>query len=309
MDRDRQAGGPPGWTRPGSNGTAGRAARPRRTCGVLGICLLAAVTGGPAQAGAAAPARAGVAAPAAQTITFGQPAGTSTGKPATAVGAAITLRATASSGQPVSFRSDTPLVCAISRTASSTTVTAAAGVCAITASQAGSAGFAAAPEVARAFQVGTGAAQRAVTFDPPVSGTTVTTLTPGNCSITASQGGSTTYAAALAAARSFRVNPAPPTLPGALIGALAAAALAAAVGVLALRHRRLRLRRRPPAPPGPSVRAEPSPGPPGSASVRATGATVAHTMRIRSDPGAGTITIKETRHDTSNAAGAPADRP
>ncbi len=160
MDRDRPQGRRPGRTRPGSKVSAGHAGRPGRTCGVVGICLLATV--------AAGPARAQTAAPATQTITFGQPAGTSAGKPATAVGAAVTLQATASSGRPVSFRSDTPLVCAISRTALGTTVTpVAAGVCAITAFQAGSAGLAAAPEVARAFQVGTGAGQRTVTFGQP----------------------------------------------------------------------------------------------------------------------------------------------
>ena len=267
----------------------------------------------------------------AQSITFVPPAG---GR----VGAPVTLAAFASSGLPVVFTSATPAVCTVS---GSTVTTLTPGACSITAGQGGSTGYAAAPVVTRAFGVAAGSQPQKITFWPPpdtrvghpvvlaasassglavafssgtpevctVSGSTVTTLAAGTCSITATQGGGTTYAAALDAARSFRVNPAPPKLPGVLIGTLAAAALAAAVGVAAWRYRRLRWRRRPPAAPGPSVRAEPSPGPPGSASVRTTGATVAHTVRIRSDPGAGTITIKETRHDTSSPAGAPADRP
>jgi hypothetical protein len=99
-----------------------------------------------------------------QTISFGQPVGTSPGAPDTAVGALITVHATASSGLQVSFRSATPLVC----TVSATIVTAlTAGVCTITASQAGSAEFAAAPDVAHAFQVGTGTGQQTVRFAQP----------------------------------------------------------------------------------------------------------------------------------------------
>jgi hypothetical protein len=99
-----------------------------------------------------------------QTISFGQPVGTSPGAPDTAVGALITVHASASSGLQVSFRSATPLVC----TVSATIVTAlTAGVCTITASQAGSAEFAAAPDVAHAFQIGTGTGQQTVRFAQP----------------------------------------------------------------------------------------------------------------------------------------------
>ena len=99
-----------------------------------------------------------------QTIRFAQPGGTSAGAADTAVGMPVTLQATASSGLPVSFRSATPLVCTVARTGSATIATAvAAGVCTITASQAGNAAFAAAPGRARAFQAGTGTTQT-VTF-------------------------------------------------------------------------------------------------------------------------------------------------
>ncbi|HEX9356357.1 MAG TPA: hypothetical protein VF933_21385, partial [Streptosporangiaceae bacterium] len=136
-----------------------------------------------------------------------------------------------------------------------------------------------------------------------VSGATVTTLTPGTCSITATQGGSTTYAAARAAGWSFPVSPAAPAISRAMLGLLAAAALAAAGGVLALRRRRPRLRLRGhPAATGPSVRAEANPGPPGSASTRTSGAAVAHSVRINAHPGASTTTIRESPHGTSTAS-------
>ena len=80
---------------------------------------------------------------AAQTITFGQP-------PDAKVGAPVTLSAHASSGLPVSFSSGTTPVCTV---AGSTVTTVAAGPCTITASQGGSARYAAAPDVRQSFQV------------------------------------------------------------------------------------------------------------------------------------------------------------
>ena len=170
----------PGRTRPG---------RPRLwrgTCGLLGICVVAGLigpaaltgpdppaSGHPAWAGparlTAAPAdsTAGVGA-ARQTIRFAQPGGTSAGAADTAVGTPVTLQATASSGLPVSFRSATPAVCTVSSTVSGTVATVvAAGVCTITASQAGNTEFAAAPDRARAFQIGTGQQQQEVSFPQP----------------------------------------------------------------------------------------------------------------------------------------------
>ena len=77
-----------------------------------------------------------------QTITFGQP-------PDATVGTPVALSAHTSSGLAVSFSSDTPSVCTV---AGSTVTTVAAGPCTITASQGGSARYAAAPDVTRSFQ-------------------------------------------------------------------------------------------------------------------------------------------------------------
>ncbi len=80
--------------------------------------------------------------PGAQTIKFAQPA-------AQPVGATFTVSATASSGQPVTFSTDTPSVCTVT---GSTVTTVAPGTCTITASQAGNANYAAA-SVVQSFQV------------------------------------------------------------------------------------------------------------------------------------------------------------
>ena len=78
-----------------------------------------------------------------QTIHFGSLA-------SRVAGARFRLSATASSGLPVSFRSDTPRVCTVS---GSTVRTAAAGRCAIRASQAGNAGYRPAADVTQSFTV------------------------------------------------------------------------------------------------------------------------------------------------------------
>lgn len=128
----------------------------------LGICLLAAVVGSPAGwAGGVYPKTSPSAkvrntwltahvsvvpttptTPTAPTITFGQP-------PDATVGTPVVLSAHASSGLAVRFSSDTPSVCTV---AGSTVTTVAAGPCTITASQSGSARYAAAPDVTRSFQ-------------------------------------------------------------------------------------------------------------------------------------------------------------
>jgi hypothetical protein len=167
MDLDRRPGGPSDLIRPGRNVSAGQARSWRGTCRFLGICLLVVAMGGPTglpgtalASGRSAPLRHALTASAAtarEAISFPQP-------PDMHVGMQAVLPATVSSGPPLSLRSDTPLVC----TVSATIVTAlAAGACTITASQAGAPGFAAAPDVARAFQVGTGAAPQTVTFNQP----------------------------------------------------------------------------------------------------------------------------------------------
>ncbi len=83
-----------------------------------------------------------------QTITFGELAGKTYG------GAPFTVTATASSGLPVAFASDTPGVCTVSTTSEGGTVTlVAAGTCTVTASQAGNDDYGAAAPVSRSFAV------------------------------------------------------------------------------------------------------------------------------------------------------------
>jgi hypothetical protein len=258
-----------------------------------------------------------------QTITFAQPKGTKAGDP-------VALSASASSGLQVSFTSSTPAVCTVS---GSTVTTVAAGACVITASQSGNAIYAAAQDVTQSFQVNqaggkghpAGHKPQTITFDPPsqaqagdpvnlsasassglpvsftsdtppvctVSGSTVITMTAGACTVTASQNGSTDYAAAPGETRSFQVNPASPNWTGPLVFLLAAAVMTAA-GVAA-GVRRLRLRSRRPLVHAPSVRAVPEPGPPGQVDVQNAGPTATRTVRIESSPGTSITTTEEAR--------------
>jgi hypothetical protein len=78
-----------------------------------------------------------------QTITFPPP-------PEATVGDPVTLSASASSGLTVAYRSDTPRTCTVS---GATVSPAAAGTCAVTASQSGSDRYAAARDVKESFQV------------------------------------------------------------------------------------------------------------------------------------------------------------
>src|SRR6266536_3373998 len=207
----------------------------------LGICLLAAMVSSPAKLAAGvyqetspttqvqrAWLTAAFAGKKPQTIAFKQ-------LPDAAAAAQVTLSAPASSRLAVSFTSDTPLVCTVS---GSVVTTVAAGACVITASQSGSARYAPAPDVARSFLVRTGQKGQVIRFAPPggeavgvlvtlsasaapglvvsfasdtplvctVSGSTVTTVTPGACAITASQGGSARYAPAPGVTLSFSVT-------------------------------------------------------------------------------------------------------
>jgi hypothetical protein len=268
--------------------------------------------------------------PAAQTITFRQPPPVTAGMP-------VTLSASASSGLPVSFSSDTPPVCTVSGSA---VATLAAGTCTITASQAGTAGatasitsagspgYAAAPDVSRSFQVNPvqvrPAAQR-ITFGPPsavtagmpvtlsasassglpvsftsdtpsvctASGSAVTTLAAGTCTITASQAGGTGYAAAPEVSRSFQVNLVTSKKEGIPVIVLAAVILAAVTAAAATTAVRRRLRSRPL--PAPSVRTVPDAGPTGLVHVHATGTGPSHTVSIQPDRGASTTTMEEAR--------------
>ena len=238
-----------------------------------------------------------------------------------AVGVLVTLSASAAPGLVVSFASDTPLVCTVS---GRTVTTAAPGTCTITASQGGSAVFAPAPGVARAFEVHPGRKSQTITFSQPpaakvgapvtlsasatsglpvtfasdtppvctVSGSAVTTAAAGTCTITASQGGSARYAPARGVKQSFQVNPVASKAAGALVILLATAVLAAAGGALVVRRLR---RSRPPSAPEPIVRVVPDAGPPGLMSVHDTGTAVTHTVRIEPSPGTSITTIEEAR--------------
>src|SRR6266545_3281841 len=249
-----------------------------------------------------------------QTITFSQP-------PAAKVGAPVTLSASATSGLPVTFASDTPPVCTVS---GSTAMTVTPGTCTITASQGGSAVFAPATGVTRSFEVRAGPAAQTITFSQPpaakvgapvtlsasatsglpvtftsdtppvctVSGSAVTTAAAGTCTITASQGGSARYAPARGVKQSFQVNPVASKAAGALVILLATAVLAAAGGALVVRRLR---RSRPPSAPEPIVRVVPDAGPPGLMSVHDTGTAVTHTVRIEPSPGTSITTIEEAR--------------
>ncbi len=110
-----------------------------------GACLITATQPGDATFAAATPVtRSFTITPASQTIVFTQPANAVLGS------GAVTLTATASSGLSVTFASTLPTVCTVSN---STVTQVSVGSCAITASQPGNAGYAAATSVTQAFFV------------------------------------------------------------------------------------------------------------------------------------------------------------
>ena len=161
-------------------------------------------------------------------ITFPQPADTAlTAGP-------VTLTATATSGLPVTYTSNSAAVCTVSG-ASVTLVSA--GVCSVTANQAGNGTFAVAVAAGRLFTVQKGA--QTINFTQPadtplsagpvtltaaatsglavsftsnstpfctVSGSGVTLVGVGTCSITANQAGNANYNAATAVTRTFNVT-------------------------------------------------------------------------------------------------------
>jgi uncharacterized protein (TIGR03437 family) len=172
----------------------------------------------------------------AQTITFPALANVVLGT------APFALSASASSGLPVTFTSTTSTVCTVS---GATVTVLAVGTCSITASQAGNASYAAAPNVSQSFTVASAAQPQTVTFPSlpnvsfgaasftisasassglpvtfasttpsvcAVSGSTVTVLTLGTCSITASQAGNAHYSPAANVTQSFTVYSAAQTI-------------------------------------------------------------------------------------------------
>ncbi len=170
---------------------------------------------------------------AAQTITFNSPGNQTLGT------APPALVASSTSGLTVLLASTTPGVCMVS---GSTLTLVAAGTCTVNASQAGNGTYAAAADVPRSFAVA--AAAQTITFVSPgnqtlgitpaplvasstsgltvalasttagvctVSGTTLTLVAVGTCTVNATQAGNATYAAATPLPRSFNVSATPLT--------------------------------------------------------------------------------------------------
>ena len=195
----------------------------------VGICSITASQAGNANYAPAIPVtNSVVVTQVSQTIAFG-PLGN------VAFGAApFALSATASSGLPVAFASNTTPVCAVSGT---TVTILTVGTCSIAATQPANANYSAAPPVTQTFTVA--AAAQSITFGPlsnvvfgappfpvaatassglpvgfasttpgvcTVSATTVTIVAGGTCSITAAQPGNANIAAANPVVRSFTVT-------------------------------------------------------------------------------------------------------
>ena len=203
-----------------------------------------------------------------QTITFGpQPSQTYTSGGTFALNPA----ATASSGLSVSYTSTTPAVCTISGT---TVTMLSVGACTITASQAGNASWQAATPVSQSITINQGtqainfgaqpsqtyASGGTFTLNPvatassglpvsytsatptvcSISGTTVTMLSAGTCTITASQAGNASWQAAAPVSQSVNVTvPVPTPVPANAPWAL----LLATLGVAGLMASGLRVRR------------------------------------------------------------------
>jgi len=194
-----------------------------------GTCTIQATQAGNANWAAATPVNQSFQiTPRSQTITFAALSNRAFGS------APFTVGATASSGLAVSFTSQTTPVC----TVSGTTVTlVAAGACTIQATQAGNANWGAATPVNQSFQVtpgsqnitfaalssrlfssapftvgATASSGLAVSFTSQttpvctVSGTTVTLVAAGACTIQATQAGNTNWGAATPVNRSFQVT-------------------------------------------------------------------------------------------------------
>jgi hypothetical protein len=168
----------------------------------------------------------------------------------------FTVSATASSGLPVSFGSDTPRVCMVT---GSTVTTLVAGQCNIQASQAGNADFQPAAAVIRGFTV-----------------TAAGVLTPSPTPTATSAGSGRLVPILLAVAIAL------------LAGILALLAAR-------LRVARRRPSTRPPVIQAARIQAEPQPGPPPAVHIRFTGTEATHAVRIEPRPGTRSTTIEEVR--------------
>jgi len=174
-----------------------------------------------------------------QSIDFAQPANA-------ALGPAVTMTATATSGLAVSFSSTTPPVCTAGGVNGATITLLASGTCTVQADQPGSEVYNAAAPVLRSF--GVGRTDQTIAFaappgahatDPPFTltatassglavefgsttpavctsggslGATVTLHAAGTCTITADQAGNAQYNPAPRIQRSFTVAPAAQTI-------------------------------------------------------------------------------------------------
>lgn len=198
-----------------------------------GTCSITATQAGNATYGAAQPVTQtfSVSSLTPQTITFAQPSGIN-------VSSTFASGATASSGLTVTLISLTPTVCTVSGL--NITTTALGGTCQIRASQAGNGTYAPASDVTRTFIVATATAQavQTIAFAQPanvaistasvspgatassgltvsyassttsvctISGSSITILTTGDCTVTASQAGDANYSAAANVTRTFKV--------------------------------------------------------------------------------------------------------
>lgn len=198
-----------------------------------GSCSITATQPGNATYAPAAPVSQGFnVTQATQTISFAY-------IPTVAYGVApFSIQATSSSGLPVSFASNAPAVCSVS---GNTVTILAGGTCSITATQGGNTYYAAASPVAQSFTVTTPTqTQQTISFGAiltqglgglpfsvpatassglpvlltsnstavcTVSATSVTLLSTGTCSITATQGGDSNYAPAAPVTQTFNVVP------------------------------------------------------------------------------------------------------
>ncbi|MGC2457247.1 MAG: CARDB domain-containing protein [Gallionellaceae bacterium] len=168
-----------------------------------------------------------------QTISFGS-------APSVVVGGTGTVSATATSGLPVSFASTTTGICTVS---GSTVAGVSSGTCTITADQTGNDTYSAATQVMQSFSVGAasqtiifggaptvvvggtgsvsatgGASGNPVSFASTtvsvctVSGSTVTGVSAGTCTIAANQAGNANYNAAAQATQNITVGPGSQTI-------------------------------------------------------------------------------------------------
>jgi hypothetical protein len=210
-----------------------------------GTCTIRASQGGDQNWNAAVSVDQSVTIRSSQTLTFVNPP--AVGQVTGIEGSAITLSATASA-TPVVFTTTTPSICSTTGTNGATLTYLAAGTCTVAANQAGNAAYFAAPTVSRDITI---LGKQTITFTPvpptpanagtsetlsatvtsglavtfgtstplvcSVTGTNVDYIAVGTCTITATQGGNATWAAAPQATSAVAVRDLP-AAPSSLTG-------------------------------------------------------------------------------------------